>query len=299
MSQGVAHALDCDFRLVPPAVVAPLLRRLEGLLRQTMSVLLGSEVSELARERANLQTCLGGLGIRVAQMGFAAQATLWSAVDLHKAVMTNVCEALNRPKRELHSEVATALAAKTDLLLSEVAVDEHVRETIENEASKLCEASPWAEDKRAAEIVRPAPVQAADSVPPKSLARDMAFAKLQSRILSAAEAVQAAKLHSEMLPEQQAVMLNAAGLGSGTCWTAMHKSPTELAQKAQRRMATALRLGATPDAGPRFTRAPDMCQQSLATHPFHFFAASTGEPEVDRTARSSAPRAMSLRSSSG
>ena len=51
-------------------------------------------------------------------------------------------------------------------------------------------------DKRAAEIVRP---------PPTSLARDMVFAKLQSRILSAAEAVQAAKLRSEMLPEQQAI----------------------------------------------------------------------------------------------
>ena len=31
-----------------------------------------------------------------AQMGFAAQATHWSAVDLHKTVMTSICEALNR-----------------------------------------------------------------------------------------------------------------------------------------------------------------------------------------------------------
>ena len=76
----------------------------------------------------------------------------------------------------------------------------------------MYEASPWAADKRAAEIVRPAPVQTADRVPPKSLARDMAFAKLQSRILSAAEAVQAAKLHSERLPEQQAIMLSAGDL---------------------------------------------------------------------------------------
>ena len=110
---------------------------------------------------------------------------------------------------------------------------------IQNEASKLHEASPLAADKRAAEIVRPAPVQAADSVPPKSLARDMAFAKLQSRILSAAEAVQAAKLHSEMPPEKQAIMHSAGGPGAGTCWTAMRKSPTELAQNAQRRVATA------------------------------------------------------------
>ena len=55
-------------------------------------------------------------------------------------------------------------------------------------------------------------MQTADNVPPKSLARDMAFAKLRSRILSAAEAVQAAKLHSEMPPERQAILLSAEGL---------------------------------------------------------------------------------------
>ena len=117
-------------------------------------------------------------------------------------------------------------------------------------------------------------MQTADRVPPKSLARDMAFSKLQSWIL-AAEAVQAAKLHSEMLPEEQAIMLSAGGPGTGTCWTAMHKSPTELPQNAQWRMATALRLAATPDAGPGSTCAlrkgsdGNMCEQSLAAHPFH------------------------------
>ena len=126
---------------------------------------------------------------------------------------------------------------------------------VENDASIVYEASPWAMDKRAAEIVQPALVQSADWVPTKNLARDMAFAELQSRILSAAEAVQAAKLHGDMSPEQQAVMLSAGGPGTGTCWTAMHKSPTELAQHAPWRVAKALRLGATPDAGPRSTCA--------------------------------------------
>ena len=139
MSKGVAHALDYDFRLVPPAVMAPVRRRLEGGLRQTLSVLLGSDVSELAWERAKLATRFGGLGIRVAQMGFAAQATYWSAVDLHKAVMTNQCEALNRPIREPHPEVAGALAAKTDLLSSGVAVDEHARVTIETRGRRASE----------------------------------------------------------------------------------------------------------------------------------------------------------------
>ena len=62
----------------------------------------------------------------------------------------------------------------------------------------------------------------------------------------------------------------------------MHKSPTELPQNAQWRMATALRLGATPDAGPRSTCAlkkrndGDMCEQSLATHPSHPFCCKHG-----------------------
>ena len=189
-------------------------------------------------------------------MGFAAQATYWSAVNLHKAVMTSICEALNRPMREPHPEEATALAAKADLPATGVAVDEYARVVVENDAGKVYEGSPWPAGKRAAGIVLPAPVQAADSVPWKSLGRDMAFAKLQSSILSAAEAVQAAKLHSETLPEQQAIMLSAGGPGTGTCWTAMHKSPTELPENAQWRMATALRLGATRDVGPRSTCAP-------------------------------------------
>ena len=193
-----------------------------------------------------------------------------------KAVMTGICDALNRPIREPHLEVATALAAKTDLLLSRVAVDELARVTIESEASKFHEASPWAADKRAAETVRPAPVRTADRVPPKSRARDMAFAELQSRILSAAT------LHSEMLPEQQAIMLSAGKPGTGTCWTAMQKSPTDLPQNAQWRMATAIRLGAAPDAGPRSTCAlrkcndGDVCEQSLADNPFHSYGCKYG-----------------------
>ena len=77
----------------------------------------------------------------------------------------------------------------------------------------------------------------------------------------------------------------------------MHKSPTELAQNAQRRMATALRLGATLDAGPRSTCAlwksndGDMCEHSLATTRS---AANTGEPGPDRTAQSSTLCAGSL-----
>ena len=89
---------------------------------------------------------------------------------------------------------------------------------------------------------------------------------LQSRILSAAEA--------EMLPEQQAIMLSA---GRPWHWHLLDdhgaKSPTELAQNVHWRMATAFRLGATPDAGPRSTCAlrkgndGDMCEQSLAGAP--------------------------------
>ena len=100
--------------------------------------------------------------------------------------MTSICEALDGPLRGAHPEETTALVAKADLLMAGSAVDEYARVMVENDTSKAYEASPWAADKRAAEIVRPALVQTSESVPPKSLAQDMAFAKLQSRILSAA-----------------------------------------------------------------------------------------------------------------
>ena len=115
MSRGVAHALDYDIRLVPPAVMAPLQRRFEGVgsgrrFRCSLEVL---SLSWPGSER-NSPTCFGGFGIRVAQMGCAAQATYWSAVDLHKAVVSNICLALRRPLREPHPEEATALTAKAD-----------------------------------------------------------------------------------------------------------------------------------------------------------------------------------------
>ena len=110
--------------------MAPLQRRLGNRLRQTLSTLLGGNVSELAWDRAKLPTWFGRLGIRVAQMDFAVQATYWSAVDLHKAVMSNICVALNRPLREPHPEGATALAA---MQATEVAVDEHARVMIDQQ----------------------------------------------------------------------------------------------------------------------------------------------------------------------
>ena len=85
-----------------------------------------------------------------------------------------------------------------------------------------------------------------------------------------------------MPPEQQAVTLSAGGPGTGTCWTAILESPTELAQNVQWRMATALRLGAAPDAGPRSTcglrkgNDGDVCEQSLAAHPSHPFCCKYG-----------------------
>ena len=85
--------------------------------------------------------------------------------------MTSIFEALNRPLRGMHPEETTALAAKADLRLAGVAVDDYARVMVETDASKVYEASPWAVDKRVAEIVRLAPVQSADNVSPKSLAR--------------------------------------------------------------------------------------------------------------------------------
>ena len=120
-------------------------------------------------------------------------ATLWCGTQQH-------CDALHRPLRERHPDATAALIAKVDLLTAGVAVDDRATAQSECDARKVYEKSPWATDKGAAEVIRPALVQTADQLPLKSVARDMAYATLQSRILSAAEAAQAAKLHHEMPP---------------------------------------------------------------------------------------------------
>ena len=71
---------------LPPAVTAPSQRRLETGSDRCCQRCSADLSSELAGERAKLPTCYGGLSIRVAQLGFAAQGTYWSAaVALHRA----------------------------------------------------------------------------------------------------------------------------------------------------------------------------------------------------------------------
>ena len=81
------------------------------------------------------------------------------------------------------------------------------------------------------EVVRPTLVQTDELVPPRSVAREAAYAKLLSQILSAAEATQAARLHQELSPEQQPIMLSAGGLGTGASWTATQSTPKRLFTK--------------------------------------------------------------------
>ena len=124
----MAHALDNDFRLVPPLVMAPRQRRPENGLRHCLV--------DVCR-KAKLPTCFGGLGLWVAQLGFAAQATYWSAVELHLAIMPNMCCALHRQRSERHLEETHALAAKTALRTAGVAVDDHAGVQLECDARKV------------------------------------------------------------------------------------------------------------------------------------------------------------------
>ena len=88
MGKGVAHALGYDFGFVPAAgdgsTAATLGRRAQ---KNAPSA---SQKRRLWVGMGACKTLHGGLGVRVAQKGFAAQVTYWSAVDLHKAVMTNI-----------------------------------------------------------------------------------------------------------------------------------------------------------------------------------------------------------------
>ena len=89
MSKGIRTGPGLRFQADPTGGDGPVATTpgKDGL-RQTMSALLSEEVSELAWERAKLSTCFVVLVSRLLRWVIATQATYWSAVDLHKAVMS-------------------------------------------------------------------------------------------------------------------------------------------------------------------------------------------------------------------
>ena len=93
------------------------------------------------------------------------QRTTWKT-----AVLPKLCEQL-RYLQEEHLDERAANDAKGAPLLSCVAGDKQSRVQTESEAKKACEASPWNEDKDVGDVVRLAPTQMGDRVPPKSVAR--------------------------------------------------------------------------------------------------------------------------------
>ena len=140
-------------------------------------------------------------------------------------------------RRAEHPEEATALAAKADLLVTWVAVDEYARVTIENEASKLYEASSWAADKRAAEIV------------PRVLCRRLTVSRRG-----------AGTWRLQSYNRGFCLLRRRCRLRNYTAKCLQNSRPScsarvDLARAGRRCTATALRLGATPDAGPRFACA--------------------------------------------
>ena len=180
-------------------------------------------------------------GHKVAQIGFPGRRQRLGRLMI--CTWLSRCEALGRPLHGVHPEETTALTAKADLLLAGV---------------KVFEASPWAADQRAAEIV--AGLVCRWRVPPKSLARDMAFA--------AAEAVY--KLRSQR---------NAYGTTShhdqcGRTWL-LDGGHAQVTDRIGAECAMEDGCGATPEAGPRTTCAlrkgndRDMSEQSLAADSFH------------------------------
>ena len=68
------------------------------------------------------------------------------------------------------------------------ALDFHASVQFEYEARAAYEEKPWVKDKAVADVIRATLVQTNQLVPPRCVADEAAYAKLPSRVLSAAEA---------------------------------------------------------------------------------------------------------------
>ena len=99
------------------------------------------------------------------------------------------------------------------------------------------------DEREVAEVIRPVLVPTTEHAPPRSVVCDMAYAKLLSRILSVVVTGAGSKAAPRVATREQAIALSAGGHGTGTMWTAMRKSSTEVLSNAQWRTTIALWLG--------------------------------------------------------
>ena len=84
LSTGVAHAVDCDCRIVPPRLVKPKQCELEAGLQQALEALVGGRVTELAWKR---ETCPRALdSLRAGPVGGALAATNWATYHAHRLI---------------------------------------------------------------------------------------------------------------------------------------------------------------------------------------------------------------------
>ena len=72
-------------------------------------------------------------------------------------------------------------------------VDDHAWCSLNTSQRNVCKTSPLA-DQEVDEVTRPEPLQTVEQDPPRSAAREVAYATLLSRVLSVGEAVRAVRL---------------------------------------------------------------------------------------------------------
>ena len=78
MCKGVAHALDYDFRLVPPAMMAPLQRRLEGNRRNRHDIL---DLPACSGRADQVLVAVAPHGFEGAPSSAGARNVIWTRLD--------------------------------------------------------------------------------------------------------------------------------------------------------------------------------------------------------------------------
>ena len=151
--------------------------------------------------------------------------------------------ALGMPQPAVLPERAAAEAARERLLQLGVAVDWDGSIELTLEAARRYTATPWAKDFAADSVTRALPRQR-DLAP--SCVQMGSFDRFLSRVCRALEAAAAATAWQEMDEVGRANLLSGGGAGTGTLWTRVARSPTEMLANAHWRQATASRLDVRP-----------------------------------------------------
>ena len=211
--KAAARIHDYDTRLVPWDSLKPVLEEAAQLAQETAQLVTGWRWTEAQTARARLPGCLGGLGLRLLdreEMAAAAHLATWQH---HAREVPRLAKQAGLAIGQLAGK-EEAERCKAKLQAMGVSVDTDGAARFDEERKKVWQSSPWAEDRQADDLAKEEnweqeQATSEDTTRPR---------RVLGRIWRHIEALDAARVQTQLDTDEADIALDCGGQGAGGIW---------------------------------------------------------------------------------